>query len=62
MWFSTEGEQRLKDSYPTDDTQACTEKDLEHFHMFLTQSKVSSLCNGKEIRDKKTCPLLADQS
>lgn len=60
MWFSTEGEQRLKDSYPIDDTQACTEKDLEHFHMFLTQSKVSP--NGKEIKDKKTCPLLADQS
>ncbi|XP_063330530.1 uncharacterized protein KIAA1755-like isoform X1 [Pelmatolapia mariae] len=39
LWFSTEGEQRLKDSYPTDDTQACTGKDLEHFHMFLTQSK-----------------------
>lgn len=38
-WFSTEGEQRLKDSYPTEDTLVCTEKALKHFHLFLTQSK-----------------------
>ncbi|XP_045932418.1 quattro isoform X2 [Micropterus dolomieu] len=39
MWFTTEGEQRLKDSYTTDDTLVCTEKALQHFDMFLTQSK-----------------------
>ncbi|XP_069014057.1 quattro isoform X1 [Embiotoca jacksoni] len=39
MWFSAEGEQRLKDSYPTDDNVACTEKALQHFHLFLTQAK-----------------------
>ncbi|XP_030586304.1 quattro [Archocentrus centrarchus] len=39
MWFSTEGEQRLKDSYPTDDTLVCTEKALQDFHVFLSQSK-----------------------
>lgn len=40
MWFSTEGEQRLKDSYTTDETLACTEKALQHFNLFLAQSKV----------------------
>lgn len=39
MWFSSEGEQTLKDSYTTDDTLVCTEKALQHFHLFLTQSK-----------------------
>ncbi|XP_044036632.1 uncharacterized protein KIAA1755 homolog [Siniperca chuatsi] len=39
MWFNTEGEQRLKDSYTTDDTLVCTEKALQHFNLFLTQSK-----------------------
>ncbi|XP_022058630.2 uncharacterized protein LOC110957095 [Acanthochromis polyacanthus] len=39
MWFSSEGEQKLKDSYTTDDTLVCTEKTLQHFHLFLTQSK-----------------------
>ncbi|TMS19716.1 Pleckstrin homology domain-containing family G member 4B [Larimichthys crocea] len=39
MWFSTEGEQRLKDSYTTDETLACTEKALQHFNLFLAQSK-----------------------
>ncbi|AWP03134.1 pleckstrin -likey domain containing family G (with RhoGef domain) member 4 [Scophthalmus maximus] len=38
-WFNTEGEQRLADSYTTDDTLVCTEKALQHFEQFLTQSK-----------------------
>lgn len=40
MWFNTEGEQRLKDSYATDDTLVCTEKAFQHFNLFLAQSKV----------------------
>ncbi|XP_034022917.1 uncharacterized protein KIAA1755 homolog [Thalassophryne amazonica] len=39
MWFNTEGEQKLKDSYMTEDTLVCTEKTLEHFDRFVTQSK-----------------------
>ncbi|XP_041814017.1 uncharacterized protein LOC121621588 isoform X2 [Chelmon rostratus] len=39
MWFSAEGDQRLKDSYTTDDTLVCTEKALQHFDLLLTQSK-----------------------
>ncbi|XP_059184640.1 pleckstrin homology domain-containing family G member 4B-like [Centropristis striata] len=39
MWFNAEGEQRLKDSYTTDETLVCTEKALEDFNVFLTQSK-----------------------
>ncbi|XP_028262297.1 quattro [Parambassis ranga] len=39
IWFSTEGEQRLKDSYVTEDNLLCTEKALQHFHLFLTQTK-----------------------
>lgn len=40
MWFNTGGEQRLKDSYTKDDTLVCTEKALQDFDLFLTQSKV----------------------
>lgn len=39
-WFNTEGEQRLMDSYAIDNTLVCTEKALQHFQQFLTQSKV----------------------
>ncbi|CAN9512384.1 unnamed protein product [Ophioblennius macclurei] len=39
MWFSTEGEERLKASYKTEDNLVCTENLLKHFHLFLTQSK-----------------------
>ncbi|XP_076610515.1 quattro isoform X1 [Chaetodon auriga] len=39
MWFSAEGEQRLKDSYTTDDTLVCAERALQHFDLFLTQLK-----------------------
>nr|CBN80926.1 Puratrophin-1 [Dicentrarchus labrax] len=39
MWFNTEGEQKMKDSYTTDDTLVCTEKDLQNFDLFLIQSK-----------------------
>ncbi|XP_033483393.2 quattro [Epinephelus lanceolatus] len=39
MWFSTDGEQTLKDSYTTDETLVCTEKALQHFDLFLTESK-----------------------
>ncbi|XP_039971607.1 uncharacterized protein LOC120783014 isoform X2 [Xiphias gladius] len=38
-WFNTEGEQRLMDSYAIDNTLVCTEKALQHFQQFLTQSK-----------------------
>ncbi|XP_060926172.1 quattro [Limanda limanda] len=38
-FFSGDGEQRLVDSYTTDDTLVCTEKALQHFEQFLTQSK-----------------------
>lgn len=39
-WFSAEGEQRLKDSYTTDDTLVCTETAIQHFEEFLAQAKV----------------------
>ncbi|XP_070703420.1 quattro [Pempheris klunzingeri] len=39
MWFNTGGEQKLKDSYKMDDALVCTEKALQHFEVFLTQSK-----------------------
>nr|XP_046240272.1 uncharacterized protein LOC124056657 isoform X2 [Scatophagus argus]XP_046240274.1 uncharacterized protein LOC124056657 isoform X2 [Scatophagus argus] len=38
-WFNGEGEQRLKDSYTTDDTLECTEKASQYFDLFLTESK-----------------------
>ncbi|XP_070758793.1 quattro [Enoplosus armatus] len=38
-WLNTEGEQRLKDSYTTDDSLVGTEKALQNFDLFLTQSK-----------------------
>ncbi|XP_071349511.1 quattro isoform X2 [Trachinotus anak] len=38
-WFNTEGEQRLMDSYTTDNTLVCTEKALQHFEQFLIQCK-----------------------
>ncbi|CAK6958201.1 uncharacterized protein LOC128355238 [Scomber scombrus] len=43
-WFNTEGEQRLKDSYTTDYTLGCTEKTLQQFDLFLTQSKEKHQC------------------
>ncbi|XP_041639253.1 quattro [Cheilinus undulatus] len=39
MWFSADGEQRLKDSYATDDTLVCTETAMQHFDLFLKDSK-----------------------
>ncbi|XP_041837157.1 uncharacterized protein KIAA1755-like [Melanotaenia boesemani] len=39
IWFSTEGEQRLKDSCTTDDALVCTQKTLQDFNLFLQQSK-----------------------
>lgn len=42
-WFSTEGEQRLKDSYTNDDTVVCTEAAVQHFEEFLAQAKVLHL-------------------
>ncbi|KAG7229718.1 hypothetical protein INR49_012514 [Caranx melampygus] len=38
-WFSSEGEQRLTDSYTTDNTLVCTEEALQHFEQFLIQCK-----------------------
>ncbi|KAM6927948.1 quattro [Xenentodon cancila] len=39
MWFSAEGEQRLKLSCTTDDTLQHAEKALQDFNLFLLQSK-----------------------
>ncbi|XP_043977580.1 uncharacterized protein KIAA1755-like [Gambusia affinis] len=39
LWFSTEGEQILKNSYSTDDTLLGRENSLEDFNLFLTKSK-----------------------
>ncbi|XP_058487483.1 uncharacterized protein KIAA1755-like isoform X1 [Solea solea] len=39
VWFNTDGEQGLVDSYTTDDTLVCSEKALQHFEEFLAQSK-----------------------
>ncbi|KAM4741771.1 quattro isoform 2-T2 [Anableps anableps] len=39
LWFSTEGEQILKNSYTTDDTLVGREKALQDFNLFLTKSK-----------------------
>ncbi|XP_074532181.1 quattro [Halichoeres trimaculatus] len=39
MWFSTEGEERLKDSYATDDTLMWTEKAFQDFDLLLKESK-----------------------
>lgn len=44
MWFNTEGEQGLRDSYTTDDTPVCTEKALQHFDLFLAQTKEKQQC------------------
>ncbi|XP_029358891.1 quattro [Echeneis naucrates] len=38
-WFNTEGEQRLTDSYTTDNTLMCTEKAMKNFEQFLIQCK-----------------------
>lgn len=40
MWFNAEGEQRLKDSYTTDDTLVYNEEAMQHFDLFLAQLKV----------------------
>lgn len=40
MWFNAEGEQRLKDSYATDDTLVYNEEAMQHFDLFVAQSKV----------------------
>lgn len=50
MWFSAEGDQRLKDSYTTDDTLVCTEKALQHFDLLLTQSKVLQRCKNRGLK------------
>ncbi|KAK5615048.1 hypothetical protein CRENBAI_006550 [Crenichthys baileyi] len=39
LWFSSEGEQILKNSYTTDDTQVGREKALQDFNLFLTKLK-----------------------
>ncbi|XP_055365060.1 quattro isoform X2 [Betta splendens] len=39
LWFSTEGEERLKESYAAGDTLPCTQEALQHFEVFLAQSK-----------------------
>lgn len=57
MWFSAEGEQRLKDSYTTDDTLVCNEKAIQHFDLFLAQSKVLQNFFPKLFGSKKKLPL-----
>ncbi|XP_054877649.1 quattro [Poeciliopsis prolifica] len=44
LWFSTEGEQILKNSFSTDDTLVGREKALEDFNLFLTKSKDKQQC------------------
>uniref|UniRef100_A0A3Q2SZR5 Quattro n=1 Tax=Fundulus heteroclitus TaxID=8078 RepID=A0A3Q2SZR5_FUNHE len=39
LWFSTEGEQMLKNSYATDETLVGREKALQDFNVFLTKLK-----------------------
>ncbi|CAJ1051589.1 triple functional domain protein-like [Xyrichtys novacula] len=39
MWFSTEGEQNLEDSYATSDTLACSEETFQHFDLLLKDFK-----------------------
>lgn len=53
MWFSTEGEQGLKDSHTADDTLVCTEKALQHFDLFLAQAKVLQQYNKKGFKVKQ---------
>lgn len=40
MWFSSEGEQSLENSYTVNDSVVCTEKVLQDFSLFLIESKV----------------------
>ncbi|KAM9860037.1 quattro [Aulostomus maculatus] len=42
-WFNTEGEQRLKDTYKTEENLVCAEKTLQKFNVFLTQAKEKQL-------------------
>ncbi|KAM9759771.1 quattro isoform 1-T1 [Menidia menidia] len=39
LWFSAEGEERLNDSFTTDELLTCTEKALQDFNLFLSNSK-----------------------
>lgn len=50
MWFNTEGEQGLKDSHTADDTLVCSEKALQHFDLFLAQSKVLQQYNTRGLK------------
>ncbi|MEQ2288834.1 hypothetical protein AMECASPLE_026798, partial [Ameca splendens] len=40
LWFSSEGEQILKNSYTTDDTLVGREKALKDFNLFLAKVKL----------------------
>ncbi|KAK1901277.1 Puratrophin-1 [Dissostichus eleginoides] len=39
IWFNAEGEQRLKNSYTTNESLMCTEEALQHFDVFHAESK-----------------------
>ncbi|KAM6947328.1 quattro [Lycodopsis pacificus] len=62
MWFNAEGEQRLKDSYTTDDTLVCTEKALQHFDVFLAQTKDKQQCALSLVMEAKAIVGTSDPS
>ncbi|XP_075952517.1 quattro [Anarhichas minor] len=62
MWFNAEGEQRLKDSYTTDDTLVCTEKALQHFDVFLAQTKDKQQCALNLVMEAKAVVGTSDPS
>ncbi|KAL6111738.1 uncharacterized protein ACO6RY_08652 [Pungitius sinensis] len=62
MWFNAEGEQRMKDSYTTEDTLVCTEKALMHFDVFLTKSKDKQQYALSLVRDAKAVIGTSDTS
>ncbi|KAM7401842.1 hypothetical protein PAMP_017120 [Pampus punctatissimus] len=61
-WFNTEGEQKLKDSYTTDDTLGSTEKALQHFDLFLAQSKEKQQCALTLVTDAERILGTSDSS
>ncbi|KAM8868261.1 quattro isoform 2-T2 [Synchiropus picturatus] len=50
-WFNTEGEQRLKDSCPTDESFSHTEKAFQVFDQFLQESKAKQQSALNVVRD-----------
>lgn len=46
IWFNAEGEQRLKNSYTTNESLMGTEEALQHFDVFHAESKVLQQYNN----------------